>query len=75
MLLLSISDIYKEGTPLEASLIPIMNLFSVPKDNILMLHSLHFETSKLLKDNNNNVTYTHSINPSFNIKYILSKRE
>ena len=48
-----------------------MNLFSVPKDNLPTLHCLHFEISKLLKDDNDNIIYTYPINPMFNIKYVL----
>ena len=48
-----------------------MSLFGVPKNNLLTLHCLHFEISKLLKDDNDNATHTQPINPIFNANHTL----
>ena len=63
------TDACKSGSSAEASSSPIMNLFSAPKDNMLTLDRMHFETSRLLKDKDNNITYAHPLNTHKKLNY------
>ena len=69
--LLSITDIYKSGTEADIKTNPIMNLFRVPKDNMLTLYRLHYEISKVIKSPDNVISYAHPMNSSRKVNYIL----
>ena len=46
-----------------------MSLFAVPQDNLLTLHRLHYETSRIIKSPDNAITCAHSLNTNKNLNH------